>query len=534
MKYFIASNKKNFILSILFICLSITTFFISFNAALKLKMDTEPPYWVWAAVPPAFSNVAFGTRRFMTLDFVYKKFNDGSVSTNSYQINSAMNELKDVKINANNIELTFPGGDDKGIILLTEIAFKLFGLKVEGVLYVYYLVLGFAGVLFIWAYRNNPYALLLLATFYLCHRLILPMIKYDGQLTGVTALRCIPLLALIPLMHCLLFFFEKSIGYKKLFLAIIQIGLIILVIFIRSTAIWALSLLIIISFFYILSGKGPVFKNKIRNIFLERMPAVSILAFSLIFYSTLTLYLNYKLPEEYYRGGQIATRVFWHNIFSGFAFNPNMSSRDNLHIDDFTTLEAVEIYLKQNSRESEWELIKGSSSNYTTLSWAPYELVVKELVKDRCALYFYDCFTTFFWYKPIAMIENIAWVYGLKQYPPNMDIFVSKHHEIGTVVKEQFIFTSNQLDRYGERGIYWILRIFIFALIFYLLARIYPCKEKALPVVATSGILFIGSMAPSIVGYAAPHTIAELALTTPLFFVTLASLLPLYRDKDVK
>ena len=122
----------------------------------------------------------------------------------------------------------------------------------------------------------------------------------------------------------------------------------------------------------------------------------------------------------------------------------------------------------------------------------------------------------------------------MKKYPPNIDLFVSKHQEIGTVVKEQFIFTSNQLDRYGERGFYWILRISFFALLFYLLARIYPCKEKAIPVVATSGILFFGSMVPSIVGYAAPHTIAELALTTPLFLVTLASLLPLLGGKDVK
>ena len=532
MKYFLASNNKNFILPILFICLSITTFFISFNAALKLKMDTEPPYWVWAAVPPAFSNVAFGTRRFMTLDFIHIKFNDGTINTSAATINKGMAELKNVKKTSEMKELTMPG-EDKGIVILIELAFKLFGFKVEGVLYIYYLILGFAGIIFAFAYRHNPYALLLLATFYFCHRLILPMIKYDGQLAGVLALRCIPLLALIPLLHCILFFFEKKIRLLQFVLAFFQIGLLTFIIFVRSTTVWMFALIVIISIIVLILRKEPNLIN-LEKYQYKRYPAALILTFLVFFYSTLNLFLHRGLPDEYYSNGQIATRVFWHNIYSGFAFNPNFSSREHLRIDDFTTLEAVEKFLNDNGRANEWTVINGPSQNYTTISWAPYDLVVRELVVDRCSSYFLDCITAFFWYKPIAMIENIAWVYGFKQYPPNIDLFVSKHHEIGTVVKEQFIFTSNQLDRYSERGLYWILRIFFFALLFYLLARIYPCKEKAIPVVASSGILFFGSMVPSIAGYAAPHTIAELALTTPLFLVTLASLLPLYRGIDVK
>ena len=54
----------------------IVAFAFSFFSALQLKMHSEIPFWVWHAVSPAFSKVAFDTPRYMTLNAVYDKFID--------------------------------------------------------------------------------------------------------------------------------------------------------------------------------------------------------------------------------------------------------------------------------------------------------------------------------------------------------------------------------------------------------------------------------------------------------------------------
>jgi hypothetical protein len=55
-------------------------------------------------------------------------------------------------------------------------------------------------------------------------------------------------------------------------------------------------------------------------------------------YLGVQLYQATALPEEYRRGDQITTRVFWHNIFSGLAFHPDFAERYSLRIDDNMTI----------------------------------------------------------------------------------------------------------------------------------------------------------------------------------------------------
>ena len=58
---------------------------------------------------------------------------------------------------------------------------------------------------------------------------------------------------------------------------------------------------------------------------------------------------------------------------------------------------------------------------------------------------------------------------------------------------------------------------------FVLLAMLSPRKHQLLPVLVTAGVLAAGSAVPSIIGYAAPHTIAEAALAIPLLLVALSA-----------
>ena len=59
------------------------------------------------------------------------------------------------------------GPDDKGIVDVTSLAFRLLGYKVENVLYMYYLILGISSFLFVVCNPKSPFALLWLPGFFL-------------------------------------------------------------------------------------------------------------------------------------------------------------------------------------------------------------------------------------------------------------------------------------------------------------------------------------------------------------------------------
>jgi hypothetical protein len=516
--------------------LVLLTFAISLGTALRLKMHTEPPYWVFAAVPPALSKVEYGSERYKSLNFVHDIYFSEVKSTYAKDIANIIAEiLTRHPVATDRSDRIINQADDKGIVVLTEIAFRLFGYKVEGVLYLYYIILGASVALFTYAYRKNPYALLLLAAFLLLHRMILPMIKYDGQLGSITALRCMPVLAMIACMHCILYFFESRVDRKKIAALILQIAIMVFVLHIRSTAMWELALVFGISAIALLWRKGPAARYFMKiPFFKNRWPSAIPLIVMIFMLLLLNLHRTYGFPEEYHRNGEAVTRPFWHNIFSGFAFHPAMSERYQLKVDDFTVLLATKQYLLENNRADAWEAAGGNSPNYTGMRWKAYDDAVRDMLFARCQQYFSECLTTFVYYKPLSMIRNVLWVSGWIKLPPDVDKFVSRFPEIGTVVKEQFIETSRKLDRHKERGHMWLSYMSAIIVAFVLLTILRPRKDELLPVLATAGVLAAGSTVPSIVGYAAPHTIAEAALAIPLFLVILLAVFAMWLRLSIR
>jgi len=520
------------------ICLALVllAFALSLGAALRLKMHTEPPYWVYAAVPPALSKVEYGHERYKSLNFVHDIYFGQLTSNYAKDINRIVADiLAKHPVATDRSDRIVNQADDKGIVVFTEISFRLFGYRIEGVLYLYYIILGVSAALFAYSYRRNPHALLLLAAFLLLHRMILPMIKYDAQLGGITALRCMPVLAMIACMHSILYFFESKVDGRKIAALILQIALIVFVVHIRTTALWELVLVAGASLMALSLRKGPEAESSTRLPFLKNCwPAAIPLAATIVLVLLLSAHRTYGFPEAYHRDGEAVTRPFWHNIYSGFAFHPAMAERYQLKVDDFTVLLATKQYLLENNRADAWEAAGGNSPNYTGMRWKAYDDAVKDMLIARCTEHFSECMTTFIYYKPLSMIKNVLWVIGWIKLPPDMDIFVSKFPEIGTVVKEQFTETSRQLDRHKERGRMWLRYMSAMIAVFAVLAVLRPRRNELMPVLATAGILAAGSTVPSIVGYAAPHTIAEAALAIPLLVVLLSAGFAMWLRRSAK
>jgi hypothetical protein len=517
------------------ICLALVllAFVVSFGAALRLKMHSEVPVWVYAAVPPALSRVEYGHDRYLSLNFVHDAYYAALKSSYAKDVNKAIEAVVTQYKEAPERSDRILSSDDKGIVVLTEISFRIFGYRIEGVLYLYYIILGLSAALFAYSYRRNPHALLLLASFLLLHRLILPMIKYDAQLGGITALRCMPVLAMIACMHGILFLFETRIDGKKIAALVLQIALVVFVIHVRSTTMWVLALLVGTSLAAIWFRKAPLLEKPAQMAWLNgRRLAVIPLAVAVLMVVLLNIHRSFGFPEEYHRNGEAVTRPFWHNIYSGFAYHPAMAERYQLKVDDFTVLLATKQYLLENNRADAWEAAGGNSPNYTGMRWKAYDDAVRDMLFAHCTQYFGECMATLVYYKPLSMIKNVLWVTGWVRHPPDLEIFVSKFPEIGTVVKEQFIEATKQLDRNKERGRKWLRYMAAMIAACAALAWLRPRRDEVLPVLVTAGVLAAGSMAPSIVGYPAPHTIAEAALAFPLLVVISAGGFALWLRQD--
>lgn len=515
------------VLTILCLFLVVLTFLVSFGTALRLKMHSEVPIWVVSAVPPALSRVAYGHERsYMSLNFVHDSFFQQVKGNDAKSINGAIANILAATPVATDKSDRILSGDDKGIVVVTEMAFRLFGYKVQGVLYIYYIILALSAALFAYSFRANPYALLLLAAFLLLHSMILPMIKYNGQLTSILALRCMPVLAMIACMHCLMFLFEPEANRKALIAVVLQVAIIVFVIHIRSTAMWELALVIGGSLVALVLRKGPVAAplSGARARFALWPTAVPLIS-AAIFVLALNAHRAYGFPEEYHRGGEIVTRPFWHNIFSGFAYHPNFAKRYDLRVDDFTTILATKQFLLAHGRDKDWDATGGNTPGYTGMRWKAYDAAAKELLVARCTEYFGECLATFAYYKPVSMFKNLLWLTGLRKLPPDMDIFVSRFPEIGVVVKQQFTEMSRQLDIHKERGRLWFRGLLAMAIAFGILAVVRRRRNEAMPVAVTAAVLAAGATAPSLVGYPAPHTIAEAAIAIPLLLVVLAAFL---------
>jgi hypothetical protein len=306
-------------------------------------------------------------------------------------------------------------------------------------------------------------------------------------------------------MHCILFFFESKVNIRKLITVVLQIGLLIFIIHIRSTAIWEVVLISVSSFFAILLRKGPFLEVRQRKLRLAALPLVISLLFMLI----LNNHRAHGFPEEYYKGDQIVTRVFWHNIFSGLIFNPSFAERYELRIDDISIIRATGRFLMETNRQQDWEAVGGTTPNYAGMRWQAYDATVKDMLFARCQEHFGECLSTFFYYKPLSLAKHLLWLCGLVAQPPNVDLLVSTFPEVSDVVKKQFFATTRMLDATNNRGPLWLIGLTIAMGAIQALTLLHKNKNQFRAVLITVLLLAMGSLIPTLIGYPALHTITE-------------------------
>jgi hypothetical protein len=499
------------------ICIGLVAmaFWLNIVDARRLKMDTEPPVWVVDAIPPALSQLVFDhARHYTSINAVYDSFfaqikQDRSAPGINQAIAAIVAESPAISDRSDRLL----GNDDKGIVDLTTFAFRLMGYKVENVLYMYYVIFGVSALLFVVSYVRNVAALLWLAAFFWMCDALLPMIKFNSQLGAVTSLRCMPILAMVACMHCLLFQWEAKVDAKTIVCAAAQVAVIVFVIYIRSTTFWELLIVGLLSLVVSLLHKGPTADLRAPALLqARRWPAAVPVVASILLMLALQAHRNWDFPDEYKTGDQ--GRSFWHNIFSGLAVNPVLADRYELRIDDMSVIQATGRYLVESGREDDWQAIGGTSPGYSHIRWGRYDEAVKDMMFARCTQYFGQCIAAFLWYKPFSLVNHVLWLWGLRDLPPDIDLWASKF--FGPVVKDEIVVTTSRLDATHSRERLWFPRILVASLGFLIVSLVREWRNQLQPVFVSTLLLALGSLSPAMVGYPAPHTICETAIAAAL------------------
>ncbi len=493
------------------IVLVVTAFVMNVQRSVDLVMDQKPSTWSINAIPYALSRMVFNQEKYTSNETVANAFFHGrNTVSNNAGIEEALN-LDPANLSQN---FSLWDNEDKGVIDFVSASFKVLGYKSERIIYFYYLIIFVSALAFLIANYAFVSRIVILLQFLIMLYLVQPMVAYNPQLTSLGAPRVFPVLAIIASLHCIFFALEPKRKLISMFLLAIQVAVIICVLHLRIVTYWQ-----IIAIVSVCMGLG------IRNYIFNRFNFMTLLPIVFIVFGLigLKLYRNSIFPLAYQISGQPITRVVWHNVLSGLVFSPYLSDKFNIRIDDRSIIDAVGKYLIENDRSEEWLRLGvleqgGREHGYPGMRWADYEKIAKEVFYEKCSIYPLQCVSAFFYYKPLSLVKNLGWAYGLRIYPADLDLFTSNFQNIGNTVKIQSIQTTQKLDSKKQRAYFWSpIAIFLMFIPFLILSvRSYDYKS-----IMALALFAICSCIPSIVAYPGVHTIIDTIIVFGMFAYTL-------------
>jgi hypothetical protein len=145
------------------------------------------------------------------------------------------------------------------------------------------------------------------------------------------------------------------------------------------------------------------------------------------------------------------------------------------------------------------------------IKFARSDPAVREMLFARCSTYVRECLETFLWYKPVSLAGNLAWLYGFRQLPPDLEVTVSPY--FGDILERQILGMTDGLDGRGWRAYFWTPRVLLIVVPFVVLLLVETRQRTWASLWACIGMA-LGSTIPTEAGYAAPHTISEAAIVT--------------------
>lgn len=321
--------------------------------ATSLGMPTQMPMWVVMVIPSALSEVVFDDdNRYTVLKPVYQEYYSRlATNLDAASVNAAISAV--MRLDPNHIDRGYEllWDDDKGMVDFVALAFRLFGFQVQSIFYLYFLVMLASCIAYTLAFFKQTACLLLLAGFVSMFFLLLPMIAFNPQLVSVLTNRVLPLLSVVACLHLILFALRPRLTVVQLALVFAQAVLLIFTVHLRTTTMWQTTTVALVSgAAALLVWRRGVAHGVASAVWrpgalLASVPLVLVVVGQL----GLQAYRSRAYAQEYYTGNHMVTRVIWHSLFSGLAFDPQFAERYDIRLDDFSVVRALRQYWKNRA-----------------------------------------------------------------------------------------------------------------------------------------------------------------------------------------
>lgn len=451
-------------------------------------MGRVVPFWVAQAVPAALSNLRFHSScDYTALTGVRDLFGSMGWRPTAETVNRGIENVLAHRRQPLDRQPYLVSPDDKGIIDFVKLAFLLFGYRAESFLPLYWVVLAASSLLFLFRFGAQPSAMILLIAFLLGHASALPIVVVNPQLVSVLALRFMSVLGVVATLHLVLETrADEPMGLARWAGMLGQTAILIFVLHVRFSAIWEVLCIGGASALAVIGA----WRRKGMGKRLARAAVPALLAAC----GTIGLseYKRAAISPTYYRDGD-ASHVFWHSVFSGLAFSPELGSRFDIRIDDASVFVATRRFLAEQGQQRRWEQMGGSGQRYDAAVRDMFFATCREWPAEVCA--------TIIYHKPRAMALYVAWFLRLVPEPEYLDV-------LWPTARAEYQGMAAAMDREDKA-----LRLFrpgCLALL--LLTMLWAGRSPRGNAKETAGIaLLLGlcGLMPSVLGYPVAHTIGD-------------------------
>jgi hypothetical protein len=394
-------------LALLAFCLGLNV-----HAARSLDMHRVSPVWVDNAAPVALANLEFGHRSDYTGSIqVLGLFRDAIKKYPGATLNQQLRYALDHRDAVHEHLAYLAGYDDKGIIDFLKLGFFLFGYTLKSAIDLYFLLLGLSSLLFLLRFRREKWALILLFGFLLAHYCLLPAVALNPQLRSVLALRFMSVLSMVAALHLALDVVLPRPGALRWLTLFAQAALLFFTLHIRFAAIWQV---IGVAMVYVLALAWRYYVRPQAEAGTVRWsPSLVPVLLAVLAAMSLGVYKRTVYAEKYFVLGNDA-HVFWHSVYSGLAFSPELAERYGLRIDDASIFTATQRYLLKRGRVDEWQQLQGANGLYDTAVRGMFFHTLRHRLGTVVLAVVV--------HKPLALLHYLGWFMRLEKEPPCVNV----------------------------------------------------------------------------------------------------------------
>ena len=420
--------------SSLLVVLAFATLLWTFEVGRTLGMDTSlskaSPIRADLSIAAAISRLAYGAPGYLIYRPVLDRWHDGQHLSDgagsppdlNRGIQAALGLTLELDCRPQHPDACVENwGDDQGY---TEgytdymiLAFTIFGFHIESLYYLYFLIVALSLAVFALQFFSTIEYLMLAPLFTVAHHLVVILLPGNPVTSVVHDPHFVPVISFLAILHVTILLVDKARDWKSTIACFVaQIGVIIIVIDARTSALWIIG--VPIGAFMLAQIKQRSLRCVMRSFVTRAHILAPVLAVPLL----LSAYDGAAYDERYAKTG-LSSHLIWHLVYMGLSVHPDANKQFaftytdgmsylNAHkflIDNPKLAQDLHININrlpfEPGRFSEWVAAVG---------WPTYERIVETMYLDFVPRHRRFVAETYLLYKPAYLAQQVLWQTGLR------------------------------------------------------------------------------------------------------------------------